>query len=306
MSAAGETLLNTTALRVEASHRSFYRLQTSQRSLVLMQSPPELERNEQFDTLARLFHRHGIGVPEILATEQSLGLFLLSDLGETHLEDLYDTPAQDQALSAAIDCLGVLAAITDPAIEPYTSERLYMELEIFREWFVQGMLGEDSHSDVYQDVCDMLVRSANMQPKSCTHRDFHCRNLLFNRHKLGVVDFQDALRGPILYDIASLLRDCYFEFKEADIDHWLSYFVEKTPILNDFSPRQIKTWFDWIAIQRQLKAIGIFARLHLRDNKSTHLEHISPLLRRLQKLAAQYPELDSLNVQLNSCINRLT
>ncbi len=305
LSALGETLVDTKALRVEASHRSFYRLQGKAQSFVLMQSPPALERNEQFVTLARLFHGHGIGVPEILAIDQCRELFLLSDLGEIHLEDLYGTAAEDQALSAAIDILPTLAGITDPAIEPYTTERLSMELEIFSEWFVEGMLKQKLDASVYQRICDMLVHSANMQPEGCVHRDFHCRNLLFVDGKLGVVDFQDALHGPILYDIASLLRDCYFEFKEAEIDRWLAYFVSKTPLLDDYSPKKVKTWFDWIAIQRQLKAIGIFARLHLRDHKSTHLAHIPTVLGRLLRLTALYPELEALNMQLVDCIKHL-
>jgi hypothetical protein len=305
LSALGETLVDTEALRVEASHRSFYRLHGKKQSFVLMQSPPELERNEQFVTLARLFHGHGIRVPEILAIDKPRELFLLADLGDIHLEDLYGTTAEAQALSAAIDILPTLAGITDPAIEPYTTERLYMELEIFSEWFVQGMLKQKLDPGVYQRICDTLVHSADMQPKGCVHRDFHCRNLLFVDGKLGVVDFQDALHGPILYDIASLLRDCYFEFKEAKIDHWLTYFVSKTSLLDDYSAKQVKIWFDWIAIQRQLKAIGIFARLHLRDHKSTHLAHIPTVLGRLLRLTAQYPELEALNLQLLACTKHL-
>lgn len=288
------------ALRVEASHRSFYRLKSADQAetLILMLSPPALENNDQFLRLAAVFGNHGLPVPEVISSDLKRGFFLLQDLGSQHLQEVYGTSAEDQALTAAIEALVQLSVVQDPAIPLYTAERLATELDLFEEWFVQKFLQQQLDSDVFQRARTQLMDSAEQQPKSCVHRDYHCRNLLYQKNRLGIVDFQDALHGPVLYDIASLLRDCYYTFDEAKIEQWLQLYIRLTPVLEALPYAQVKQWFDFLAIQRQLKAIGIFARLHLRDGKSSHLPEINPLLLRLLDLTAQYRELEPLNAQL--------
>ncbi len=298
-----EELIDIEPLRVEASHRSFYRIHTSKRQLVLMESPPELERNDLFAALAEYFRQLGLPVAEIIAKDMQQGLFLLSDLGDVHLEALYGTPLEEEALQAAIDLLPNWGAAKHPAIEAYRKTRFYDELNIFSEWFTGQMLNLDTFTPLYRKTGQTLVDCILKQPLCCIHRDYHCRNLLYNNGQLAVVDFQDALQGPILYDIASLLRDCYYTFTEDQVDRWLSYFIEQTPALDGIPFEEIKTSFDWTAIQRQLKAIGIFARLHLRDDKATHLQYIPPLLARLHTLIDQYPEIRPLQTQLEGCMD---
>jgi len=305
LSRSGETIADLEPLRVEASHRCFYRVQTGKRTVVLMDSPPALERNDLFAAVGQAFHEHDIPIAEILAAEPETGLFLLSDLGDTHFEALYGSAQQDSALQAAIDLLPQLAAIQSPAIELYTPELLFAELDLFNEWFMGRLLRLEIYTGMFQQTSEQLVTAIELQPKCCVHLDYHCRNLLYNDGHLGVVDFQDARHGPILYDIASLLRDCYYTFPEQDIDRWLDYFVSLTPALQDHSPSEIRQWFDWTAAQRQLKAIGIFSRMHFRDAKATHLQYIEPLLHRLHALAASYPELRLLNMQLTGCIKAI-
>ena len=147
-----------------------------------------------------------------------------------------------------------------------------------------------------------IYKSSKEQPQCCVHRDYHCRNLLFDGTHFGIVDFQDALHGPVLYDIASLLQDCYHVFPPAVIKRGLQQYVELQPLLADADPALVSRWFDFTAIQRQLKAAGIFARLDLRDNKSSHLRYIRPLLNRILHLTTPYPELQPIKVQLESCI----
>jgi len=171
------------------------------------------------------------------------------------------------------------------------------------EQIVGRWLALEVYTGVYQRASELLVAEIDAQPKCCVHRDYHCRNLLYNDGKLGVVDFQDALHGPVMYDIASLLQDCYHTFTPEQTSRWLQYFVSISPPLQDLAPDLITRWFDWTAIQRQLKAVGIFARLHLRDAKTTHLRHILPVLARLQTTTARYPEFAGLNVQLKRCID---
>ena len=306
LQANGSHLDRIDALRVEASNRCFYRINTDTAKLVLMTSPPALERNEQFVALAELFAAHALPVPKVVASNFEEGWFLMSDLGRVHLEEAYATGAREPSIKAAIDTLAILGEVRDPRIEPYDADRLNMELAIFTEWFVGNLLQQNALVGTTERPFAALVEAAEAQPRSCVHRDYHCRNLLYNDGALGIVDFQDALHGPVLYDLASLLRDCYYTFDENEIDQWLNYFVALTPSLSGQRPATIKRWFDFTAIQRQLKAIGIFARLHLRDAKSSHLTHIRPVLAGLIQLTGNYPELQPLSMQLSRCAKPAT
>ena len=297
------------AMRVEASNRVFYRVDcrrlNQHQELVFMHSPPTLEANDRFVTLARLFAANNVPVPIITEASLEAGFFLMTDLGRTHLEETYCTPQEQPALRAAIEGLTQLANIVDEtAIEAYTEARFRMELGIFSEWFLGAHLGQIDEFQAIADATEPLIDAILAQPLCCVHRDYHCRNLLFESGQLGVVDFQDALRGPVLYDIASLLRDCYHLFDESQIEQYLDFFLtlEHTqPLRDQFDRPTIKRLFDFTAIQRQLKALGIFARLSLRDGKDSHLIHIKPTLKRLIELTASYVELENLNAQLAAC-----
>jgi N-acetylmuramate 1-kinase len=155
---------------------------------------------------------------------------------------------------------------------------------------VEGLLAETPDPAVTGDVFGLLVENTQAQPQCCVHRDWHCRNLLLRADgSLGVVDFQDALLGPAAYDLASLLRDCYYTFDEAEIARWRDAFLARTPLPID--PARFPRQLDLTAVQRQLKAVGIFARLRQRDGKSTHLQWILPVLERLIAVAERYPDL---------------
>ena len=290
-------------LQVEASHRHFYRLKRARDSLVIMQSPPDLENNDAFLTTAKIFNHAGVPVPQLIDYDTELGVFVMTDVGTTQLEACYSTDRREPALRTAIDTLAQLSRVNDAAIPPYTHERLQDELTIFDTWFLQSYLNLDAAID--EQTRTTLVSAIDSQPKCCVHRDYHCRNLLFDGERFGVVDFQDALMGPALYDIASLLRDCYVTFPEPDVKQWLSYFLVKSPYFEDTATASVQLAFDFTAIQRQLKAIGIFARLHLRDNKHTHLTYIAPLLERLLVLCGCYPELQQLVDILSQSTKRL-
>lgn len=293
-----------TALPVEASNRRFYRVHRVHRvhrvgagtperapgSWILMTSPPALERNAQFVELARVFGRRGIGVPAILAEEPDAGWFVLEDLGTRHLADVYPTPERDAALAGALDTLLALQTVDDPAIEPYTRERFADELGIFRTWFAEGLLEVAWPESLAAETFDRLIEATQAQPRCCVHRDFHCRNLMYRPDgRIGVVDFQDALAGPAAYDLASLLRDCYYVFDEAEIGRWRDAYLARTPLPLD--PATFPRLFDFTALQRQLKAVGIFARLELRDGKASHLGYILPVATRIVTLAGRYPAL---------------
>ena len=301
-----QTDLELTPLRAEASFRSFYRVAGyrvagAQGTCVVMVSPPDKEQNQQFEVLGSIFREAGIPVPDILAMDRDRGWYLLADLGKQDLEAAYAGDERDAALTAAIDALVALQSVRDPAIAPYTRERFHTELGIFVEWFVGGTLDRRVPGPV-QTEFTALVDRTRTQPQCCVHRDYHCRNLLFNDGRLGIVDFQDALIGPASYDLASLLHDCYHEFTPAEVDRWIAYYLSLTPL--DLQPEVYRTDVDYMAIQRQLKAVGIFARLRLRDEKFTHLGYIAPVLAHTRLLSARYPDLAALSAWLDELDER--
>jgi aminoglycoside/choline kinase family phosphotransferase len=268
-------------LRAEASFRTFYRLEALEgQSVVLMISPPEKEQNEQFERLSILFSEAGIPVPVILAAERSAGWYLMTDLGRRELADAYGTPDERAGLEAALHTLIELQDVSDPVVPPYATDRFRDELGIFSEWFVGGFL-EISLPERLEPVFGHLVERMAGQHQCCVHRDYHCRNLLFDPETgaLGVVDFQDALMGPVSYDLASLLHDCYHRFSEQDVTYWRDWYLSRSPLALD--PARFTVDLTMTAVQRQLKAVGIFTRLKLRDGKTTHLGHILPVLESL-------------------------
>lgn len=288
-------------LAAEASFRSFYRISTAnpdenRPTWIVMDSPPDKERNDQFCHLARVFAGAGLAVPEILAENARFGWFLLSDLGNRDLEAAYQQGDQEAAISAAIAALVQLQQVRDPAITPYTPARFTDELEIFSEWFLHGLLSRALPASL-QASFDSLIERTGLQPQCCVHRDYHCRNLLFSDDgRLGIVDFQDALIGPAAYDLASLLHDCYHQFPESVVSAGCARYLSLRKNLDgqDYDAAQFRQDLDFCAVQRQLKAIGIFARLAQRDDKTSHLHYISPLLERLTLMCGAYPELATL------------
>lgn len=288
----GAQEFHSSALKAQASFRQFYRITTGQAgkaTFVVMDSPPELEHNDRFASIANVFHRANVGVPEIIAQDATQGWFLMTDLGERDLESAYAGADKDRAVAAAIETLVRIQSINHEAITPYTAERCAMELGIFKEWFLGDLLGTTLPESL-EDPLAALVARAQAQRQCCIHRDYHCRNLLFSASgEFGVVDFQDALVGPVSYDLASLLHDCYYTFEAQAINRWCKYYLSLTPL--ELAPVAFARDFDWCAVQRQLKAIGIFARLNSRDAKPSHLPYIEPVLARLIEVCIGYPEL---------------
>jgi len=289
---ANRAIADTAPLLVEASNRRFYRVwlgspALEKQSLVVMDSPPELEQNSAFVAVQKLLRRNGLHVPQILAMDSVRGFFLLGDLGNQHLEDAYGSPLQDTVLTLAIDSLIRLQRIDAPNIPPYEESRFRDELNIFVEWFLHGLLSERL-PQAAADAFEVLIDNTINQSQCLIHRDYHCRNLmLIPNGELGIVDFQDALIGPAAYDLACLLWDCYYRFDDAERRRWQSYYKAKSP----FSFSDLSRALDLTGLQRQLKAIGIFARLKLRDSKETHLQYIEPVLDSAIGIALAYPDI---------------
>jgi aminoglycoside/choline kinase family phosphotransferase len=284
----------------DASFRRFYRLHADDRDLIAMDAPPATENNAQFVRLSKVFRDAGICVPDVIASDLDNGFMLVSDLGDLLYADVYATPERDLAIERALDTLISIARVGDAGgvVPPYTTQRFRDELALFETWFVDGMLQHRptvSERGMLDATKARLIDAVESQPKVCVHRDYHSRNLLWGPDEVTrVVDFQDALHGPLLYDIASLLRDCYVRFDEADIARWRDVYRERAvraglPIDDD--REELRRRIDWTAVQRQLKAVGIFARLELRDSRSSHLVDIEPVLDHLVFVCRSYADL---------------
>ncbi len=287
------SILTWRSLPTEASFRSFYRIESNAGSHVAMYAPPEHENTHQFVKMAEFFSKQGVGVPNVYAFDMHRGFVLMEDLGDDLLEKAYFRGQSNQALDLALGALIKIQSSSDPEREvpTYEEARFNMELGIFSEWFLQGLI-ETSPPNWFADLSEKLVASALSQPKCCIHRDFHCRNLLIKPSGgLGVVDFQDALIGPLTYDLASVLGDCYYEFNEQQVARSIETYraialCANLPSIKD--EKEFRGRFDLMVIQRQLKAVGIFARLWLKRGRESHLRDIEPVLLRLAKRCEQY------------------
>jgi aminoglycoside/choline kinase family phosphotransferase len=176
----------------------------------------------------------------------------------------------------------------------YNLALMQRELGIFEEWFLHQSLDIPMPTIIWDSLCNVLICSALEQPQVLVHRDYHSRNLMFlNDNSPGIIDFQDAVIGPITYDLVSLIRDCYISWSPELIEQWRNVYYKRLVSLNliDVSPEQFKRWFDLMGLQRHLKAIGIFSRLHFRDAKSTYLDDIPRTLNYVLTVCSEYPEL---------------
>ena len=280
----------------DASFRRYFRVQHNHGPHVAMDAPPDKENVTSFVELDKFFEAFGLHVPHIVAENVNEGFLLLEDFGNTSLLQSLNHETVDALYAKAMQQLLFLQTRIDPhlcKINTYDYALLNRELDIFTEWFVKGLLGAELIDSIKEPLYQHLIQSALEQPKVCVHRDFHSRNLMvLNDQSLGIIDFQDAVIGPITYDLVSLLRDCYIDWPEQRIECWIKDYYQTLTDANklEITYQQFKRWFDWMGMQRHLKAIGIFARLHLRDQKSGYLQDIPRTLNYVLAVSAHYPE----------------
>ncbi len=275
-------------LPAEASTRRFFRVTTTASTFVAMHSPPDTEDNPRYVRLTKLFRRHRLSTPAVHAADFDRGFLLLEDLGERDFAAAYAAGEIDAPLEAAVRTLATLQSVVSQDIPPYTVARFADELAIFTDWLLGRFLDLDVPPR-FAAVRDALIEATRSVPQCTVHRDYHCRNLLWRDDgSVGIVDFQDALVGPCCYDIASLLRDCYVEFDETLVAKWRARFFALAEL--DCTEPVFNRAFDLVAIQRQLKAAGIFARLYLDRGHAGHLRDIVPVLRRIAWLGHRHAE----------------
>ncbi len=285
----------------DASFRRYFRIEADGASMIVMDAPPSIENVGPFIDIARLMEGAGVHVPQVLAVDAERGFALLGDLGTLRYQDRLDTDTADGLYRDAIAALVQLQqSIRQDAQElpPYDEGLLRRELGLFREWFLErdcGIRLSLASAALYEAVTTLLVDSALQQPQVFVHRDYHSRNLMVCREgNPGILDFQDAVWGPITYDLVSLLRDCYIKWPDQRVERWLGHYVacaREAGLTIPDDPVLFRRWFDLMGMQRHLKAIGIFSRLALRDGKHGYLDDIPRTMGYVMAVCERYPEL---------------
>lgn len=271
----------------DASFRRYFRYRFSgpagECSVIGVDAPPDREDSHPFVKVARGLAAAGVQVPALLALDLEQGFMMLSDFGDRLLLGELDADNADHWYSTAMGTLLALmrAGFAADPLPAYDEALLQREMELFREWFcgthLQLALQPADHQ-LLDEVFDWLTRQALAQPQVTVHRDYHSRNLMILADgSLGVLDFQDAVRGPITYDLMSLLRDCYVSWPTPLVKEWVQRFADRLArdgLMEDVSDEQFWQWFNGMGAQRHLKVCGIFARLNYRDGKAGYLKDI--------------------------------
>ncbi len=278
----------------DASFRRYFRVNSSQGSLIIMDAPPPLESTQAFVHVTELLQAADLRVPQILASEPEQGFLVLSDLGQSsYLDALRAEPRPSDAqidawYAAALDCLVHMQRVTDCTSLPhYNAERMLAELELFPQWYIAQHCGHklsDAERNMLERTFQLLANRVAGQAQVFVHRDFHSPNLMLPQGddpRPGVIDFQDAVRGPISYDLVSLLMDARTTWHEAQqldwgIRYWEAARKAQLPVPNDIAIFHAD--WEWMGLQRNLRILGVFARLHHRDGKSQYLAHLPRVL----------------------------
>jgi aminoglycoside/choline kinase family phosphotransferase len=288
----------------DASFRRYFRVTLSDgTTLIAMDAPPDREDSSTFVQVAERFREAGLHVPAIEALDLVQGFLLLEDLGSRHYLDLLDEASVEQLYSDALSALISLQTCgPQQGLPPYDAELLQREMALFTDWLLERHLGlalDDADQAMLEDSFHLLTESALAQPRVCVHRDYHSRNLLVPPagQTPGIIDFQDAVIGPVTYDLVSLLKDCYIAWPLERVDHWAMGYFERavqSGVLRAEHEAHFLHWFDLMGVQRHLKAAGIFARLRHRDDKSGYLKDIPRTLGYIVAIAGRHPELAGL------------
>lgn len=295
----------------DASFRSYYRARSLDRSMIVMDAPPEHEDIGPWLEIDARLRAAGLNAPEVLATDIADGFVLMQDLGGTHYLDALDEDSADALYADAMEALARIQTGMDTDIlAPYDEAFLVSEMELMPKWFLDRHLGltpDRLQWDVLDPVFRGLANSALAQPRVFVHRDFHSRNLLVTTDdNPGIIDFQGALAGPVTYDLASLLRDCYIDWERERVEHWVETYrqgLRQSGLLDaSVDAERFRDWFDRIGLQRHIKVLGIFCRLYYRDDKNGYLRYLPRVLDYVYEVTGRHPDLAALGELLKRAI----
>lgn len=295
----------------DASFRRYFRVHHEGVIWIVMDAPPDKLDCRPFVALAGALDGLGLQVPRVLAADLEQGFLLLTDLGDRpYLAELNDASVEG-LYEDALDSLARLQVGGDPdskLLPAYDAGLLQREMELFREWFLARYLGfalDAEEHRLLDNSFSILLANALEQPRVWVHRDYHSRNLMVTAEASpGILDFQDAVVGPVTYDLVSLLRDCYIAWPRQRVEDWALRYRARLIALGfrglADDPAVFLRWFDLMGAQRHLKAVGIFARLYLRDGKPGYLADIPRTLGYVREVSGRYPELAGLHEFLHN------
>ena len=309
--ALDDETLTLASASADASFRSYWRTHHDGRSWIVMDSPPAQEDPRPWLEIGTRLSTAGLHVPAVKACDLEQGFLLIEDLGsQLYLPALNDDTV-DALYGDAMDAMLRMQRDADTTgLRPYDHAFLKRELEILPEWFLRRHLGytpECEEWDVLESAFTVLLHNALEQPRSFVHRDYHSRNLLVTaRNNPGIIDFQGALHGPITYDLASLLRDCYIAWDRARVVGWVESYRQRLQAAQlidvNVGPQRFRRWFDLIGLQRHVKVLGIFCRLGYRDGKLGYLDDLPRVYDYVIDVAGAYPELADFVALLRRCV----
>lgn len=290
----------------DASFRQYFRARFGDESFIVMDAPPPQEDCRPFVKVARYLEVMQLNAPRVLHADLERGFLLLTDLGNhQYLDTLTSNPdSADELYEYAIAALLQMQSkgVQHQAmLPPYDVALLSRELALFHDWLCGTHLGLEFGVDdemQWRDLCALLIGNSLQQPAVFVHRDYHSRNLMVvEQDNPGILDFQDAVEGPLTYDLVSLLKDCYVQWPLERVHRWALDFFERTPdsFRGDMLAEQFLRFFDFTGVQRHLKAAGIFARLNHRDGKPRYMDDIPRTLSYITGIADRYPELGFLD-----------
>lgn len=282
----------------DASFRRYFRFKHGSQSIVAVDAPPQHENNQAFVTVGHLLAKQGLVVPQFIAVDLEQGFLLVSDLGDRlYLDELKQDNA-DTMYREAIDALVQMQHV-DLSSQPlplYNKEKLMVELNLFNQWFIQRHLNltlSNNELKIVERLFEDLLDSALSQQQVFVHRDFHSRNLMIcTPRSPGIIDFQDAVVGPISYDLVSLLKDCYIQWPAQEVSKWCHYYHQNAVQLGllETSFEDFYQQFEWMGMQRHIKVLGIFCRLNYRDSKSHYLNDLPLVFDYVMQAAKKYSQ----------------
>ena len=289
----------------DASFRRYFRVTTASTSYVLMDAPPNLEDSQRFIAICQAYAAAGLVVPTVIAAEPARGLLLLSDLGDALLQHQLSEDTVEQWYRQALGLLPAVRQVQSSAsgaLPAFDRAFLQRELMLFNEWFLTKHLAITPSTEIaamLNQAFDLICDAALSQVQAGMHRDFHSRNLMVQTpQQLAVIDFQDAVIGPVTYDAVSLLKDCYVMWPTALIDSLRNEFLQQLQqqgvLPAHYDSQRFQQDFDWMGLQRHLKVLGIFCRLWYRDGKSGYLADLPRVFQYVVQTCEHYPEFSAL------------
>jgi N-acetylmuramate 1-kinase len=296
----GSSQFSLNPLTGDASFRRYFRLHHSGISRIVMDAPPEKEPLHSFIAIATLLRTNGIRAPEIYAADEQQGFLLLDDFGDCLLLHEIASDTADKLYQAAITTLITLqqCPTSSYAFPHFDKQFILQELSVFNEWFLKGYLQvslANKEAQLIEETFDWLSNEVSRQPKVVIHRDYHSRNIMVTENnqdsRLAIIDFQDAMLGPVTYDLVSLLKDCYIQWPRETVMRWLTFFYEQSPVAKEYSLPSFIRAFDLCGLQRHIKVLGVFSRLYLRDNKPNYLKDLPLTLHYVLACLESYDEL---------------